>query len=60
MARTYNWGLGAVPPVGKTPGYRGLGVRPPEADEILANKIDPMHVDFASKSVRIGKKMYTN
>ena len=33
----------------------GLGVKPPDADEILADKI-AMHADFASKSVHIGKK----
>ena len=53
-ARTYNRGLGAVPSVGK-PLVRGLSVKPPEADEILANKI-PMHADFASNSVHTGKK----
>ena len=33
----------------------GLGVKPPDADEILADKIS-MHTDFASKSVHNGRK----
>ena len=42
-------GVWGCAPSGQSPWLGGLGVKPPDADEMLADTI-PMHADFASKS----------